>query len=74
MIISQPYCHILGNGLQNAGMPRQLRVQYSGAIYHVMNRGDRRENIFEEEHRAKGAIHTSLGPSPQDHEPNPIKR
>ena len=27
-------------------MPRQLRVQYSGAIYHVMNRGDRREAIF----------------------------
>ena len=27
-------------------MPRQLRVQYPGAIYHVMNRGDRREEIF----------------------------
>ena len=30
-------------------MPRKLRVQYAGAIYHVMNRGDRRENIFEDE-------------------------
>ena len=27
-------------------MPRQLRIQYEGAIYHVMNRGDRREPIF----------------------------
>lgn len=27
-------------------MPRKLRVQYPGAIYHVMNRGDRREAIF----------------------------
>ena len=24
-------------------MPRALRIQYPGAIYHVMNRGDRRE-------------------------------
>ena len=27
-------------------MARKLRVEYSGAIYHVMNRGDRREEIF----------------------------
>ena len=27
-------------------MPRKLRVQYPGATYHVMNRGDRREPIF----------------------------
>ena len=27
-------------------MPRQLRIEYPGAIYHVMNRGDRREAIF----------------------------
>ena len=27
-------------------MPRKLRVQYAGAIYHVMSRGDRREVIF----------------------------
>ena len=27
-------------------MPRQLRLEYPGAIYHVMNRGDRREDIF----------------------------
>src|SRR5438067_1544611 len=27
-------------------MARKLRVQYAGAMYHVMNRGDRREDIF----------------------------
>ena len=27
-------------------MPRKLRLEYAGAIYHVMNRGDRREAIF----------------------------
>jgi REP element-mobilizing transposase RayT len=28
------------------GMPRKLRIEYSGAMYHVMSRGDRRERIF----------------------------
>ena len=27
-------------------MPRKLRVEYEGAIFHVLNRGDRREPIF----------------------------
>jgi hypothetical protein len=27
-------------------MPRQLRIQYPGAIHHVMSRGNRREDIF----------------------------
>ena len=27
-------------------MARKLRVEYPGAVYHVMNRGDRREPIF----------------------------
>lgn len=30
-------------------MARKLRVQYPGAIYHVMSRGDRREPIFKDE-------------------------
>ncbi len=30
-------------------MGRKLRVQYPGAIYHVMNRGDRREPIFHDD-------------------------
>ena len=29
------------------GVPRKLRIEYPGAIYHVMNRGDRQEPIFE---------------------------
>src|SRR5438093_407185 len=31
-------------------MARKLRVQYPGAIYHLMNRGDRREPIFTDDH------------------------
>ena len=27
-------------------MPRQLRVEYPGALYHVMSRGDRRKDIY----------------------------
>ena len=30
-------------------MPRKLRVEYPGAIYHVINRGDRREDIFRDD-------------------------
>ena len=33
----------------NSIMARKLRIQYPGAIYHVMNRGDRREDIFEDD-------------------------
>ena len=27
-------------------MPRQLRIEYAGAIYHVLSRGDRQKAIF----------------------------
>jgi len=27
-------------------MPRKIRMEYPGAIYHVLSRGDRREDIF----------------------------
>lgn len=30
-------------------MPRPLRIEYEGAVYHVMNRGDRREPIFRDD-------------------------
>jgi len=30
-------------------MARKLRVEYPGAVYHVMNRGDRREPIFKDD-------------------------
>ena len=29
-------------------MARKLRIEYAGAICHVMNRGDRQEPIFED--------------------------
>src|SRR6266849_139382 len=30
-------------------MARKLRIQYGGAIYHLMSRGDRRDPIFEDD-------------------------
>jgi REP element-mobilizing transposase RayT len=30
-------------------MPRSVRIEYPGAIYHVLNRGDRREDIFRDD-------------------------
>ena len=35
------------NGLR--GMARRLRVEYPGAVCHVMSRGDRRELIFNDD-------------------------
>ncbi len=34
-------------------MPRKLRVEYPRAVYHMMNRGDRREPIFRDEENRK---------------------
>ena len=39
-------------------MARKLRVQYPGAIYHVMSRGDRREAIFADDHDRKRFLDT----------------
>ena len=39
-------------------MPRKLRVEYEGAIYHVMNRGDRREPIFLDEEDRQSFLQT----------------
>jgi hypothetical protein len=53
-------------------MPRAMRVEYPGAIYHVMDRGDRREDIFIIG-RAKGAkdvLHRS-GRGEHQHKPVP---
>ena len=30
-------------------MPRQIRIEYPGAIYHVMSRGDHREAIVRDD-------------------------
>jgi REP element-mobilizing transposase RayT len=37
-------------------MPRKLRMEYPGAIYHVLNRGDRREDIFQDDLDRKGFL------------------
>ena len=39
-------------------MPRPLRIQYSGAIYHLMNRGDRREPIFRDDQDRRSFLAT----------------
>src|SRR5580765_2137597 len=39
-------------------MPRQLRIQYEGAIYHLLNRGDRREEIFRDDLDRKSFLQT----------------
>ena len=39
-------------------MARKLRVQYPGAMYHVMNRGDRREAIFTDAEDRKRFLQT----------------
>ena len=41
-----------------AAMARKLRIQYPGAIYHVMSRGDRREDIFVDDHDRKCFVET----------------
>jgi REP element-mobilizing transposase RayT len=39
-------------------MARKLRVQYPGAIYHVINRGDRREPIFKDDQDRRRFLET----------------
>jgi putative transposase len=39
-------------------MPRQLRIEYPGAIYHMMNRGDRRELILQDDTDRKHFVST----------------
>ncbi len=39
-------------------MARKIRFQYPGAIYHVINRGDRREAIFKDDQDYVGFLQT----------------
>lgn len=39
-------------------MARKLRLEYEGAIYHVINRGDRREAIFKDDEDREGFLKT----------------
>jgi hypothetical protein len=45
-------------------MPRPPRIEFKGAIYHVMNRGDRREPIFRDDPDRKRFLET-LGGAPR---------
>ncbi len=40
-------------------MARKLRVEYPGAIYHVMNRGDPREPIFRDDEDRERFLETT---------------
>ena len=53
-------------------MPRAMRVEYPGAIYHVMDRGDRWEDIvmIGTAKGAKAVLHRS-GRGPHQHKPDP---
>jgi len=42
-------CISLFEASKKSEMARKVRVEFEGAIYHVMCRGDRRENIFEDD-------------------------
>ena len=45
------------SGGHDAGMARKLRVEYPGAIYHLVSRGDHREPIFKDDSdRDSGSI------------------
>jgi REP element-mobilizing transposase RayT len=39
-------------------MPRQLRLQYPGALYHVLNRGDRRQPSFADDRDRRRFLET----------------
>ena len=39
-------------------MARKLRIQYAGAVYHVMNRGDRREEVFRDDQDRRRFLET----------------
>jgi REP-associated tyrosine transposase len=39
-------------------MAHQLRIHYEGAVYHLMSRGDRRQEIFRDDFDRKSFLHT----------------
>lgn len=45
-------------------MPRQIRLEFKGAIYHVINRGNYRSDVFASD-GAKLALLTALGETAQ---------
>jgi hypothetical protein len=52
---------VIGSGIEKEAMARQVRIEYEGAIYHVMCRGDlgdRREGFFEDDEDRRGFAKT----------------
>ena len=47
-------------------MPRRIRIQYPGALYHVLNRGNYRRDVFETEGAAK-SFESTLGDTCRGH-------
>jgi hypothetical protein len=41
-------------------MPRQVRIEYPGAMYHAMSRGNRRQDIFLDGLGTAGSASVSL--------------
>jgi REP element-mobilizing transposase RayT len=52
-------------------MARKLRIQYAGAVYHVMNHGDRQEEIFRDDLDRRRFLESGhdLALAPGSHEP-----
>lgn len=48
----------LGPERRVSDVARKTRIEYPGAIYHVMNRGDRREAIFKDDLNREGFLDT----------------
>jgi len=46
-------------------MAPQVTLGYPGAIYHLMNRGDRREPIFRDDYDVNDFLERSLKPAPR---------
>jgi len=46
---------------KRVAMPRKMRVEYAGPIYHVMSRGDRREDIFLDDVDRQDFLRTQRG-------------
>ena len=42
--------------MKTGGMPRKLRIEYEGAIYHVLNRGNYRRDVFETAEAAEAFV------------------
>ena len=49
----------MGGWVRVAGMPRKLRLEFAGACYHVINRGNYRADVFKTE-GARAAFETCL--------------